>query len=138
MVGVVAQYVEQGRDNRRRLKRAVCPDNIPCLQPYFALAHHRPRLCALHRFGQTISIDEVTTFIVGIDFPIEEKSKSNRRMERILCASGDVVKPRLEPTKSFDNNALADFSKWGLQRGYVGPDLAPRATICSIASSEIA
>jgi hypothetical protein len=66
VVRIIAQYVEQRGDNRRGLQRAMRPDNVPRLQPYFAVAHHRPRLCALDRFGQTISIDEVTTFIVGI------------------------------------------------------------------------
>jgi hypothetical protein len=43
-------------------------------------------------------MDELTTSIVGIDFPNEDKSKSNRRMECMLCAPGDVVELRLEPT----------------------------------------
>jgi len=42
-------------------------------------------------------MDELTTSIVGIDFPNEDKSKSNRRMESMLCAPGDVVELRLEP-----------------------------------------
>ncbi|MBD8549866.1 HIRAN domain-containing protein [Sphingomonas sp. CFBP 8764] len=124
VVGVIAQYVEQGGDNGRRLERAVRSDNIPCLQPYFAVAHHRPRLCALDRFGQTISIDEVTTFIFGIDFLIEDKSKSNRRMECMLCAPGDAVGLRLKPTNPFDSNAVAIFTERGTQLGYVSAERA--------------
>ena len=50
-------------------------------------------------------MDELTTSIVGIDFPNEDKSKSNRRMECMLCAPGDAVELRLEPTNPFDDNA---------------------------------
>ena len=70
-------------------------------------------------------MDEMTTSIVGIDFPNEDKSKSNRRMECMLCAPGDAVELRLEPTNPFDNNAVAIFSDRGTQLGYVSAERAP-------------
>lgn len=60
-------------------------------------------------------MDELTTFIAGIDFPNEDKSKSNRRMECMLCAPGDAVKLRLEPSTPYDENAVAIFSERGLR-----------------------
>jgi len=125
VVGVIAQYVEQGGDNRRKLEHTVRPDDIPRLQPYFPVAHHRPRLCAFDRFAQTISMDELTTSIVGIDFSNEDKSKSNRRMECMLCAPGEAVELRLEPTNPYDENAVAIFSERGTQLGYVSAERAP-------------
>ena len=70
-------------------------------------------------------MDELTTFVVGIDFPNEDKSKSNRRMECMLCVPGDVVELRLEPTNPFDNNAVAILSERGPQLGYVSAERAP-------------
>ena len=70
-------------------------------------------------------MDELTTSIVGIDFPNEDKGKSNRRMECMLCAPGDVVELRLEPTNPFDANAVAIFSDRGTQLGYVSAERAP-------------
>jgi hypothetical protein len=70
-------------------------------------------------------MDELTTSIVGIDFPNEDKSKSNRRMECMLCAPGDAVELRLEPTNQFDSNAVAIFSERGTQLGYVSAERAP-------------
>jgi hypothetical protein len=46
-------------------------------------------------------MDELTTSIVGTGFPNEGKSKSNRCMECMLCAPGDVVELRLEPTNPY-------------------------------------
>ncbi|WP_165911546.1 hypothetical protein [Sphingomonas sp. PP-CC-3A-396] len=45
---------------------------------------------------------ELTTSIVGIDFPNEDASKSNRRMECMICVLGDLVELRLEPKNLFD------------------------------------
>jgi hypothetical protein len=70
-------------------------------------------------------MDELTTSIVGIDFPNEDKSKSNRRMECMLCAPGDAVELRLEPTNPYDENAVAIFSERGTQLGYVSAERAP-------------
>jgi hypothetical protein len=46
-------------------------------------------------------------------------------MECMLCASGDVVELRLEPTNPFDNNPVAIFSERGTQLGYVSAERAP-------------
>jgi len=70
-------------------------------------------------------MDELTTSIVGIDFPNDDASKSNRRMECMLCAPGDVVELRIEPTNPFDANAVAIFSDRGTQLGYVSAERAP-------------
>ncbi|MEG8024102.1 HIRAN domain-containing protein [Sphingomonas aurantiaca] len=67
-------------------------------------------------------MDELTTSIVGIDFPNEDASKSNRRMECMMCAPGDLVELRLEPTNPFDSNAVAIFSDRGTQLGYVSAE----------------
>ncbi len=70
-------------------------------------------------------MNDLTTSIVGIDFPNEDKSKSNRRMECVLCAPGEVVELRLKPTDPFENNAVAIFSERGTQLGYVSAERAP-------------
>jgi len=70
-------------------------------------------------------MNDLTTSIVGIDFPNEDKSKSNRRMECMICAPGDVVELRLEPTNPYDDNAVAIFSERGVQLGYVSAERAP-------------
>jgi hypothetical protein len=63
--------------------------------------------------GYVGAMDELTTSIVGIDFPNDDKSKSNRRMECMLCAPGDPVESRLEPKNPFDSNAVAIWSERG-------------------------
>ena len=70
-------------------------------------------------------MDELTTSIVGIDFPNDDKSKSNRRMEIMLCAPGDPVELRPEPTNEHDANAIAVWSERGVQMGYVSAERAP-------------
>jgi hypothetical protein len=70
-------------------------------------------------------MDELTTSIVGIDFPNPDKGKSNRRMECMLCAPGDLVELRLEPKNPFDANAVAIWSERGVQLGYVSAERAP-------------
>ena len=70
-------------------------------------------------------MDELTTSIVGIDFPNDDKSKSNRRMECMLCAPGDPVELRPEPKNPFDSNAVAVWSERGVQLGYVSAERAP-------------
>jgi len=69
-------------------------------------------------------MNDLTTSIVGIDFPNEDKSKSNRRMECVLCAPGDAVELRLEPTNPYDENAVAIFNERGVQLGYVSAERA--------------
>jgi hypothetical protein len=78
-----------------------------------------------HLQDYVADMDELTTSVVGIDFPNEDKSKSNRRMECMLCAPGDVVELRLEPKNPFDANAVAIFSDRGTQLGYVSAERAP-------------
>jgi hypothetical protein len=70
-------------------------------------------------------MNDLTTSIVGIYFPDEDESKSNRRMECMLCAPGDAVELRLEPTNPYDENAVAIFSERGTQLGYVSAERAP-------------
>jgi hypothetical protein len=70
-------------------------------------------------------MDELTTSIVGIDFPNKDKSKNNGRTECMLCALGDAVELRLEPTNPVDNNAVAIFSERGTKLGYVSAERAP-------------
>jgi hypothetical protein len=50
-------------------------------------------------------MDELTCNVVGIDFPNADKSKSNRRMELMLCAPGEPVDLRREPKNPHDTNA---------------------------------
>jgi hypothetical protein len=51
--------------------------------------------------------DELTTSIVGIDFSNEHKSKSNRRMQIMLCAPGDASScGRSRPTRTASTRSL--------------------------------
>jgi hypothetical protein len=54
-----------------------------------------------------------------MDFPNEDKSKSDRRRECMLCASGDLVELRHKPRNPYDENAVAVWSERGVQLGYV-------------------
>ena len=54
-------------------------------------AHARLYLPSPHLQGYVADIDELTTSIVGIDFPKEDKPKRNRRMECMLCAPGETA-----------------------------------------------
>jgi hypothetical protein len=69
-------------------------------------------------------MNELTTSIVGIDFPNEDKSKSKRLMECMICAPGELVELRLEPKNPFDENAVAIWSERGVQLGYVSAEHA--------------
>ncbi len=70
-------------------------------------------------------MDELTLSIVGIDFPNTDRSKSNRRMEVMLCTPGEPVELRREPKNPHDANAVAVFSMRGVQMGYVSAERAP-------------
>ena len=70
-------------------------------------------------------MDELTLSIVGIDFPNADRSKSNRRMEVMLCTPGEPVELRREPKNPHDANAVAVFSLRGVQMGYVSAERAP-------------
>ncbi len=70
-------------------------------------------------------MDELTLAVVGIDFPNADKSKSNRRMELLVCTPGERVELRREPRNPHDANAVAVFSLRGVQMGYLSADRAP-------------
>ncbi|SFO17911.1 HIRAN domain-containing protein [Sphingomonas sp. OK281] len=70
-------------------------------------------------------MDELTLSVVGIDFPNTDRSKSNRRMELLLCAPGEPVDLRREPKNPHDANAVAVFSGRGVQMGYLSAERAP-------------
>ncbi|KQS48990.1 MULTISPECIES: HIRAN domain-containing protein [unclassified Sphingomonas] len=70
-------------------------------------------------------MDELTLSVVGIDFPNPDRSKSNRRMELLLCAPGEPVDLRREPKNPHDANAVAVFSTRGIQMGYLSAERAP-------------
>lgn len=70
-------------------------------------------------------MDELTLSVVGIDFPNADKSKSNRRMELLLCVPGEPVELRREPKNPHDANAVAVFSLRGVQMGYLSAERAP-------------
>ena len=70
-------------------------------------------------------MDELTLGVVGIDFPNTDRSKSNRRMELLLCAPGERVELRREPKNPHDANAVAVFSARGVQMGYLSAERAP-------------
>ena len=70
-------------------------------------------------------MDELTLAVVGIDFPNADRSKSNRRMELMLCAPGEPVELRREPKNPHDANAVAVFSGRGVQMGYLSAERAP-------------
>ncbi|WP_380786345.1 HIRAN domain-containing protein [Sphingomonas sp. R86521] len=68
---------------------------------------------------------ELATSTVGIDFSNPDKSKSNRRLEIMLCAPGGPVDLRPEPNNEFDSNAIAVWSDRGVQMGYVSAERVP-------------
>ena len=70
-------------------------------------------------------MDELTLSVVGIDFPNTDRSKSNRRMELLVCAPGEPVELRREPKNPHDANAVAVFSARGVQVGYLSAERAP-------------
>lgn len=67
---------------------------------------------------------ELTLTIVGIDFPNDDRSKSNRRMELLLCPPGEPVDLRLEPRNPHDPNAVGVWSARGIQLGYLPAERA--------------
>lgn len=67
----------------------------------------------------------MTLAVVGIDFPNEDKARSNRRFELLASAAGDPVSLRLEPRNRHDPNAVAVFSARDVQVGYLSAERAP-------------
>lgn len=64
--------------------------------------------------------------VVGVQYPNQDKSKSNRRFEIMLCKPGDPVELRPEPKNKADPHAVAVFSERGVQLGYLRAERAPR------------
>ncbi len=67
----------------------------------------------------------MTLTVVGIDFPNEDKARSNRRFELMASAPGDPVTLRPEPRNRHDPNAVAVFSARDVQIGYLSAERAP-------------
>ena len=67
----------------------------------------------------------MTLAVVGIDFPNEDKARSNRRFEWLASAVGDPVTLRPEPRNAHDPNAIAVFSSRGVQGSYLSAERAP-------------
>lgn len=70
-------------------------------------------------------MNELSLAIVGIDYPNDDKSKSNRRMELLLTVPGEPVDLRLEPKNVHDENAISVFSIRGVKVGYLSAERAP-------------
>jgi hypothetical protein len=68
---------------------------------------------------------ELTLAVVGLDHPNPDRSRSNRRYEALLCAPGDPVTLRPEPTNRADPYAVAAWSDRGIQLGYLTAERAP-------------
>ena len=70
-------------------------------------------------------MDEMTLAVVGIDFPNEDKARSNRRFELLASTVGDPVSLRPEPRNRHDPHAVAVFSSRDVQVGYLSAERAP-------------
>jgi hypothetical protein len=70
-------------------------------------------------------MDEMTLAVVGIDFPNEDRARSNRRFELLASAVGDPVSLRPEPRNPHDPRAIAVFSARDVQVGYISAERAP-------------
>ena len=70
-------------------------------------------------------MDEMTLAVVGIDFPHDDKARSNRRFEWLASAIGDPVTLRPEPRNRHDPHAVAVFSQREVQLGYLSAERAP-------------
>ena len=68
---------------------------------------------------------ELTLAIVGIDFPNNDRARSNRRSELMLLTPGTPMTLLPEPRNPVDPNAVAVFSPSGLQVGYLSAERAP-------------
>ncbi|WP_230481255.1 HIRAN domain-containing protein [Sphingomonas sp. Leaf21] len=69
-------------------------------------------------------MDELTLAVVGIDFPNEDKARSNRRFEAMASAIGDPVTLRPDPRNRHDPQAVAVFSQRDVQLGYLSAERA--------------
>jgi hypothetical protein len=68
---------------------------------------------------------ELTLAILGIDFPNNDRSRSNRRSELMLLSPGAAMTLVPEPRNPVDPQAVAVFSPSGLQVGYLSAERAP-------------
>jgi hypothetical protein len=66
---------------------------------------------------------ELSLAVVGAAHP--NADGSDRRFEILLCAPGEPVELRPEPTNRADPNAIAVFSSRGVQIGYLTAERAP-------------
>lgn len=66
---------------------------------------------------------ELSLAVVGAAHP--NADGSDRRFEILLCAPGEQVEFRPEPTNKADPNAIAVFSSRGVQIGYLTAERAP-------------
>lgn len=66
---------------------------------------------------------ELSLAVVGAAHP--NPDGSDRRFEILLCAPGEPVELRPEPTNRADPNAIAVFSSRGIQIGYLTAERAP-------------
>lgn len=66
---------------------------------------------------------ELSLAVVGAAHP--NADGSDRRFEILLCAPGETVELRSEPTNRADPNAIAVFSSRGVQIGYLTAERAP-------------
>lgn len=76
-------------------------------------------------FHSPIQHRELSLAVVGLAFPNDDASRSNRRFEAALCAPGDPVTLVAEPHNPHDCFAIAVFSERGIQLGYVTAERAP-------------
>jgi hypothetical protein len=70
-------------------------------------------------------MDELSLAIVGIDYPNDDKSKSNRRMELLLTAPGEPVDLRSDRKNTHDPDAIGIYTIRGVQVGYLSAERAP-------------
>lgn len=63
---------------------------------------------------------ELSLTVVGI--PYDNGDGSSRRFELLLCAPGEPVELRPEPTNEHDPSAVAVFSARGVQLGYLSAE----------------
>lgn len=62
--------------------------------------------------------------VVGADYENQDKRRTNRRFEILLCKPGDPVELRAEPDNPADEHAVAVFSERGIQIGYISSQRA--------------
>ena len=66
---------------------------------------------------------ELSLAVVGAAHP--NADGSDRRFEILLCAPGEPIELRPEPTNRADPNAIGVFSSRGIQIGYLTAERAP-------------